>query len=160
MPVPVIMGLIGTYRSGYETAEIVGGILAGISAVMVLMLPVIILSLLNRFLFGKIVCVVNEEGIYLESGLVRYEQIEKIEYNPEPPFQKHSINFTHATVSVKSQGDEPYVFDIFHFPAYALGKIKKYSPETKIKLGKDGRFTILFVTLLPIILGIVVGIIV
>ena len=155
----VIPIVITTLKGSYRPATSAEDIISTIVAIVMLILPWAFLSLLNRFLFGKIVCVVNEEGIHLEGGLVRYEQIEKIEYNPQL-MSRHQRNFTHATVSVKSQGDEPYVFDILHFPVYALGKIKKYSPETKIKLGKDGRFTILFLTLLPIILGIVVGIIV
>ena len=154
----VIGMVLNTLKGSYQPATSAEDIIGAVVAIVMLFLPWAFLSLLNRFLFGKIVCVVNEEGIHLESGLVRYEQIEKIEYNPQIS-SRHQLNFTHATVLVKSQGEEPYVFDILHFPAYALRKIKKYSPETKIKLGKDGRFTILFVTLLPVILGVLVGII-
>ena len=43
-------------------------------------IPFIILSLLNRRYFGKIICVINEDGIHHKDGLTKWDDIVKIEY--------------------------------------------------------------------------------
>lgn len=43
-------------------------------------LPFLILRVLNKHFFGRIICVLNEEGIHHPKGMLKWDAIEKIEY--------------------------------------------------------------------------------
>lgn len=116
------------------------------------------LSLLNRLFFGKIIAVLNDDGIYLENTFLSLGNIQKIEYTPHY-ITKSPNGKTFATFFVKTPENPEYSIDVLHFPLYALFKIKKYNPEIEIKLSKDGIFNIWFCILMPIVLSVIISII-
>ena len=104
-----------------------------------LLVPIIILSLLNRFLFGETVCIANEEGLIIKNRFIPWKYINNITYTPDISSRWH-IRYTYATISIKPNGKSEYSIDILHFPLYGLKKIKKHAPDVKISLGKNSMF--------------------
>ena len=149
----VMLFVMGLKENNLDLAKLVEAISVALISLGVFLAPFIILSLLNRFLFGKIIGVVREDGLLLENDFITWKQIRKITFNPNIS-SRIKASYTYASLFIKS-GTE-YTIDIMHFPMYGLRKIKKYNPEIKIELGKDGLFTILFIALVPTLVSIII----
>lgn len=91
--------------------------------------PFIIASILNRHYFGKIVCVVNEHGIYYEDGFIYWCDIEKIEYTIAT-FGTHN-SYSPCYVEIYTKEKE---ITINHAPLYLLSRAKKLRKDIKVKL--------------------------
>ena len=46
----------------------------------IVLIPLVILSLFNRFLFGKIVCVFDENGLYLDNDMFLWREVKSVSY--------------------------------------------------------------------------------
>lgn len=97
-------------------------------------MPFIVLSVFNRFSFGKIVGVVNQSTLFLDNREIPLNKIEKIVYHPRI-MSRRRISFSYATFVIRLKNSDAEDFDVVHFPIYGLWKIKKYNK--KIKLGCD-----------------------
>ncbi len=117
---------------------------------LVFLFPFFVLSLFNRFLFGKTLAVLGIDGIALENDFVRYDDISEIIFRPRL-LSRNGGGFTYLTLNLKS-GEK---IDIMHFPHYALRKLKKHNPNIKAKTDKYGIFIILFTALFPSVLGVI-----
>ncbi len=111
----------------------------------IFIIPCLVLSVFNRFFFGKIVCVLNEEGINYQDGLIQWHDISCIKYN-----MTHwgKFNFRHASIDVIS-GET--VIRIKSVPIYAISVAKKYYPELKVKMDKMLWILIAILVAVPII---------
>ena len=100
-------------------------------------IPFIILSFLNRRYFGKIICVINEDGIHHKDGLIKWDDIVKIEYEIKLPggVVKKENSFCHAVIHTKKHRTV-----IFHAPIFFISKVKKHKPyitKPKFKLMEE-----------------------
>lgn len=118
--------------------------------------PFIILSIFNRFTFGKILGVINEDTLFLENREIPIKDIVKIIYHPRV-MSRIKISFSYATFIVRSKENELESFDLIHFPIYGLRKLKKYNKDIKLSCDKYIWFLILCPTVLFAILGFLVG---
>ena len=114
--------------------------------------PLLIASLFNRRFFGKIVCVLNEKGVYYLYGqqkrVAKWEEIEEIEYCIRLwPFFMTNRVWCHARL----KGSD---FDVMidQAPMMLLQKARAYDKRVKLRLEKTG---VIFVALSA---GIAVGI--
>ena len=117
--------------------------------------PFLLLSLLNRFFFGKLVCVINDENLVLDDREIPLKNIEKVEYAPQIPFSYRSlrhIDFTYVRIFVRPMFGKVYSVDVLHFPIYGLKKLKQVAPHIKVRWNKS----YLFLVLLPTVLSILV----
>lgn len=111
-------------------------------------IPFIILSFLNRRYFGRIICVVNEDGIHYQDGTVKWEDITKIEYEIELPggtVRKEHL-FCHAVVHTKKEN-----ITLIHAPRYVLSTVKKYRPSMDTGISKNSKWKIGLVILIIVI---------
>lgn len=101
---------------------------------LVLISPDIILSILNRFFFGKTVGVLTHDGIHTENGFFPWDKIKKITYLPKFPSKtaRTPEDFCHATVIINERGNITYETIIPHCPLYAIRKMKKLSSKHNI----------------------------
>ena len=103
-----------------------------------LMLPVILISFLNRFLFGKVICVLNETGIYYLKGnakrVIKWENVNCMEYGIRlwPFFTQ--IDHPFCYVHIIGEGSDEY---INHAPFMLLKQVKKYNNRIKWKFEKQ-----------------------
>ncbi|MBQ8310313.1 MAG: hypothetical protein IJX80_04780 [Clostridia bacterium] len=111
-------------------------------------IPFIILSLLNRRYFGKIICVINEYGIHYKNGMVKWEDITKIEYEIELPggtVKKENL-FCHAVIHTKKQK-----ITLIHAPIFFISKVKKHKPSIDVGVSKNSKWIICFIIALLVI---------
>lgn len=118
-----------------------------------IILPFGIFSALNKSKFGKIVCVMNEKGLYTEKRFVPWEKIKTIKYNDHGSNTISEAMFKHASVEALGVDARPVRFEIIHFPLYGLKVAKKHSPHINIKLSEYQLFMI-FLGLIPTIIAV------
>jgi len=118
----------------------------------ILALPFIVLSILNRYLFGKVVCALCDDGIQLDNTFIKWEKIEKIEYHIELPSRGMFIHkqYNRAVIYTKSK-ETP----IQHAPLYMLRAVRRLCPGIDARVNKSSRnFILIFIGvmfLLPIL---------
>ncbi len=110
----------------------------------VLTSPIWILSLVNRRFFGKIVCVVNDEGIIYRNKTIRWEDIEEIKYQIVLP--SGSSNRDKESSYARIIGSNLDI-KINRAPSMLLGKAKKQNKNIKAALSKS---SILVLTMMPL----------
>lgn len=118
--------------------------------------PIIILSIFNRFSFGKILGVANEDTLFLENREIPTKNIVEIVYHPQVVSRRKTV-FSYATFVVKSNENEIEAFDIIHFPMYGLRAIQKHNKEIKLKCDKYIWFLILCPTVIFAVMGFIFG---
>ena len=94
--------------------------------------PFIVLSIFNRFAFGKILGVTSEDTLFLENRETPIKDITQIVYHPRV-MSKTRAAFSYATFYVSTNENRCESFDVVHFPIYGLRKIKKCNREIKLK---------------------------
>lgn len=149
----IIVILTGLKEQSFDMNEIIDVLLISLEIWSIVLLPFVLLSLLNRFFFGKIVSVFNETGMYLDNHHIAWHHIQRVVYNPRI-WSRFRMRFSYATISVKTQGESEYDIDVMHFPVYGLRKIKKYNPMIESRFGKKSWFTIGSMALLPSIIAL------
>lgn len=120
--------------------------------VLLFFIPLIVLSILNRFVFGRVVCVINQEGVHYEQGVISWDKISNIEYEIELPSRSASRD---RSCFARLLGDELDV-QLIHAPYYFTKRAKKYNSKIKVKFSKGSKFTIRLWALLPLICFVIV----
>lgn len=157
LPMPIVMIAFSELkRNTFDFLEFLKFIPSVFLMWGVIFSPLIVLSLLNRFFFGKIVSVLSIDELIFENDTIKLKDITKIVYSPRVS-GRTSLKYTYATIFVKSGFKEEYSVKITHFPLYGLRKIKKYNSEIEIVLDKRGLFTILFFALVPTIFTVILS---
>lgn len=156
-PMPtVVMIITGLKENSLDLAGMTETVLTALIIWGMFLLPVIVLSVLNRFCFGKIVSVVSDDGLFLENDFIQWKEIKKITFHPRIS-SRVKASYTYATVFVAPAGKTEYSIDVMHFPAYGLRKIKAYAPEINIEFGKAGVAAILFIALMPTFVSVILS---
>ena len=111
------------------------------------LLPLIILSLLNHFCFGEVICVLSNQGMHYAQGLIDWNQIKCAVYHADLPFEVgrgfFCCNELHLTIQ-SSQKEKQIELD--HAPFLLLRKIKKRCPEIPCKMSGLGIAMVLSVS--------------
>ena len=110
----------------------------GVWVCFCLSIPFLILSALNRRMFGKIVCVLNEDGIHYKDGFVRWNEIVKMEYEIDIP-SRTNHQFCRAIVYTSK---EEIVMQ--HAPLFLLSKVKKQNPDIQTGVSKNSKWMVGF----------------
>ena len=122
----------------------------------IFIVPFAVLSIFNRFCFGKILGVVTEDTLFLENREIPVAAIKKIVYHPRI-MSRRSISFSYATLFIRTKANNTEPLDIVHFPIYGLRKIKKYNREIKLGCDKYVWFLILCPTVVAGVMGFLLG---
>ncbi len=94
----------------------------------VLMSPFLILSLMNRLFFGRIACSVNGEGILYGEKMIKWDKIDKIEYEINPSMNAYSKARGENCCFARLIGDDTEV-KILHAPILLMRKCRKYKVD-------------------------------
>ena len=95
----------------------------------ILILPVV-LSVLNRYVFGEIICVLDNVGINYSGGFIRWDSITDIVYVIDFP-DKVSFGCCYARVIGKDIN-----IKIYSAPVFLLLRAKKYNENIKVRYSK------------------------
>ena len=120
-----------------ETYAFPSTFLISVLVCFIFSVPFLILRLLSKHFFGKIVCVLNEEGIYYANkGKLCWDSIEKIEYiiDSKPRYTNDSRK--PWRVIIYTHGGKHVVLE--KAPLHILSSIKKYQKSLDIKLMGTG----------------------
>ena len=90
-----------------------------------------ILSFFNKRYFGKVVCVMNEKGLYTEDRFVSWDRVKAIGYNAHASLTSNTP-YNHAGFDISCEDVGTFSFDLPHFPLYGLNAAKKYAPHAEI----------------------------
>lgn len=158
VPAMIIMGELrkGNFDIWNTIVEMSGATPVMIAMYGVFIGPFVILSIFNRFSFGKILGVITEDTLFLENREIPITDIKKIVYHPRV-ISRRSISFSYATIFVRTKANNMEPFDVVHFPLYGLRKIKKYNETIKLSCDKYIWFLILCPTVISAIIGFLLG---
>ena len=112
-------------------------------------LPWMILRILNKRYFGKIVCVLTDDGIRYDEGFIGWDCISKIEYVIDLPsrYRYDPKRKCRAVVYTENK-----TIILYHAPHSILQSVKKFKPQIKTQMSNGSKWLIAILTLLPIVL--------
>lgn len=116
--------------------------------------PFIILSILNRFLFGEVVSVLDNSTLYINSREIDIKNITEIRYH-SLALSRRYFKPCYATLVLQSLDGGTATVDIKSFPLYGVRLIKKQNPNIKIKLDKKVWFLAFGPTVIFAVLGLI-----
>lgn len=135
LPMPIIALTAKSFKTnGFILSEFLSTVWLCFSVFAVVLSPIIALALLNRFLFGKILCVINNDGIQLENDRIQWQEIKRITYIPE--VFNRGAEYSRVCVTRSRSSGEPVDIVINHFPVYGLQVIKRICPQIEVKFHK------------------------
>ena len=114
--------------------------------------PAIILSIFNRFSFGKILAVVSADTLILKNRNIPINNIIEIIYHPRV-MSRRKISFSYATFVVSSKNNDTKIFDVIHLPLHSLRILKKHNAKIKLSCDKYIWFLIFCPTVLSAVIG-------
>lgn len=114
------------------------------------LLPLLLLSLCNRFFFGRIVCVLDERGIHHADGLVRWEDVKHIDYEIEIK-GRHSNTPCSATVYHKNG----YKIELTGAPLRILFAARRRYKGLEVGLSSTSKFLLILIALAEILLPVI-----
>ena len=120
-------------------------------------LPWIVLAVLNRSYFGKIICILTEDGLHYSDGWIEWNQIWRIEYVFELPGKgvEYSTKKCHAVIYTKS--GEPVV--LLHAPHGILKAAKKFHPQIEAQMATGSKWRIVFILLLLLVIPPIIALV-
>lgn len=119
----------------FDTSELPSTLWTSIWVCFCFSIPFLILRMLNKHFFGRIICVLTKEGIHYAKGMLHWETVEKIEY----VFASKPGN-----VILYTQGGMHVVLN--NAPLHLLSRIRKHNKGLEIKI--SGVSSLLSVVLL------------
>ncbi|MBR6793411.1 MAG: hypothetical protein IKM48_03505 [Clostridia bacterium] len=155
IPAGPVMLIMMEFRNGNFNvlkylAEMAGGFPMVAVIYAVLIGPFVILSVLNRFCFGKVVGVVDHSTLFLKDRKVDINKITKIVYHPK-------LNCCYATLFVQNRDGGTTGLDVKHFPLYGVLRIKRQNPSIKLGFDKYIWFLLLCPSVLFAMIGLLFG---
>lgn len=155
-----------------EKIEDMASLMVALLFLAVPLLPLIVLSILNRFYFGRVVCVLNEKGLYFADGfidediffkaegnvrMIRWEHIRKVAYDPDGfRFSRHTSGCKNCAYITTKPYKKEIVAELNHVPFMLLRKMKKYCPNAKYGFTGWGWVIIGIFALIPTVIPIFV----
>ena len=104
-----------------------------IGSVLIVFLPLISASFLNRLFYGKLICVLTDKGIEYDGGLILWKNIERIEFEYDFPHMMWKQQFCKTHI-ITSSG----TITLMHAPYFLLAKAKKYKADITTSLSREG----------------------
>ena len=140
--VPYCTFIFSLYSGNFDLSNWLSDLLVSVEVCLILAIPFIILSVLNQRYFGKIICVINEDGIHYKDGMIKWGDITKIEYEIELPGGaiKKENRFCHAVIYTRKEK-----INLIHAPMFFISKVKKYQPSLDAKVSKNSKWMIGFI---------------
>ncbi len=130
----------------FEIIEYIKSIRTAFALITAVLLPFVILSLLNRFCFGKTLCVLNDDGLHFSDGCIKWNEIKEMHYNMTSLSKYH---FSPAFVTVICGNKEIKLNSV---PLFLFKYVKKYNPDIKIKKDNTVFFIVAVITAISIFL--------
>ncbi len=155
--VPLLMLLIDLQKNNFVFSKWIGNVFTTIFLTLDFCLPLILLSVLNRYCFGRIVCVLDDRGIHYREGFIKWEDVNSIEYfiSNQRRYSYDPFRSCRAVIYTDKGS-----ISLLHAPFYILASIKKIKPNIPSGMSRSSKFRIIllaillyvFVVIFPVIL--------
>ncbi len=76
----IIIAIEDIHNHQFYWAEYLQNIWIALGVLSICLLPLVVLSILNIFFFGRIVCVIDQTGIYYENRFLKWSDITEMRY--------------------------------------------------------------------------------
>ena len=119
-------------------------------------LPLFLLSVCSKFIFGKTIAVVEQKGLYLDNTFIPWEDIKSVEYNATH-FSRFNFRAAYITITVAPVRKREYVVEVSNFTLYGLKKLKKHLPNQTVRWAKGELPLTIFIALLPTIIFLLIA---
>ena len=119
-------------------------------------LPLFLLSVCSKFIFGKTIAVVEQKGLYLDNTFIPWEDIKSVEYNATH-FSRFNFRAAYITITVAPVRKREYVVEVSNFTLYGLRKLKKHLPNQTVRWAKGELPLTIFIALLPTIIFLLIA---
>ncbi len=116
-----------------------------VSPFVVVYFLMVIMSFLNSKFFGRIVCVLADDGIYTNQAFISYDDIDDVEYIAVLP-KKYGVAYNYATINSRQK-----FYFLPHAPRIILNRIKKRNSLIKTKLVLRDLYLSLIVAVIMIV---------
>ena len=150
--IPYLITVFSLAMGKYEQYALPSTLKSTVLVCGVFSLPFWILRALNKRFFGKIICVLNEEGIHHPKGMLKWDAIEKIEYALDAkPRYKSDPSSAFRAIVYYAQGTKHLVLE--KVPISILSRIKKYRKDVDARIEGVASFlpTVLILSAIVII---------
>ncbi|MBR2907098.1 MAG: hypothetical protein IKC26_03540 [Clostridia bacterium] len=119
-------------------------------------LPLLLLSVCSKYIFGKTIAVVEQKGLYLENAFIPWEDIKAVEYNAT---RASRLNFRAAyiTVTVAPAGKREFRVEVSGFTLYGLRQLKKHLPRRAVRWAKGELAFTIVLALLPTVIFLLIA---
>lgn len=165
MIVNVCLVLVFQSGTAEEKLDVLATLILVLLCLAAVLVPLIVLSILNRFCFGRVVCVLNEKGLTFADGfidediffkaegnvrMIKWEHIRKVAYEPDGiHFRAHGSRCRNCAYITTKPYKKEVVAELNHVPFFLLRKMKKYCPDAKYGFTGVGWFIVVTCALLP-----------
>lgn len=131
--IPYFITVFSLAVGNHEQYELSSTFETSVLVCVIFSLPFLILRVLNKLFFGRIVCVFNEEGIHHPKGMLKWKAVEKIEYAIDSkPRYKSDPAKAFRLIVYYAQGTKHLVLE--KFPISLLSRIKKHRKDIDIRI--------------------------
>ena len=124
--------------------------------IAVLILPLFLLSVCSKFVFGKTIAVVEPKGLYLDNVFIPWEDIKAVEYNAMH-FSRFNFRAAYITINVAPAGKREFSVEVSSFTLYGLRQLRKHLPPQTVRWAKGGLPLTIFLALLPTIIFLLIA---
>lgn len=119
-------------------------------------LPLFILSVCSKFIFGKTIAVVEQKGLYLDNTFIPWEEIKAVEYNATH-FSRFNFRAAYITITVSPSRKRDYIVEVSNFTLYGLRKLKTHLPPKTVRWAKGELPLTIFIALLPTVIFLLIA---
>ncbi|MBE6543735.1 MAG: hypothetical protein E7675_04990 [Ruminococcaceae bacterium] len=143
--VPLLMLLIDIQEHKFVFSNWLSNVFICFGVMLILSFPLILLSILNRHCFGRIVCVLDDKGIHYREGFIKWEDINSIEYfiSNQRRYSYDPFRSCRAVIYTDKGS-----ISLLHSPFYILASIKKIKPNIPSGMSRSSKFRIIFLAIL------------
>ncbi len=118
--------------------------------IMAFVLPLFLLSVCSKYIFGKTIAVVEQKGLRLDNTFIPWEDIKAVEYKATL-FSRFNFRAACIRITVAPARKREYRIEVPNFTLYGLRKLKKHLPPQTVRWAKGELPLTIFLAFLPTI---------
>ena len=119
-------------------------------------LPLFLLSVCSKFIFGKTIAVVEQKGLHLDNVFIPWEDIKSVEYKATH-FSRFNFRAAYITITVSPSRKRDYIVEVSNFTLYGLRKLKTHLPPKNVRWAKGELPLTIFIALLPTVIFLLIA---
>lgn len=130
------------HRGTFDWAKLWPELVDALPLMLGVLVPCAVLSVLNRLLFGEVICVLNERGLHHRNGCIKWSHIQSMTFHVtyfsgRIRFSFHSGSWNRGFIPAHTEVEcTTGLVSIESAPLYMLWEVKKFNPDIKTTMNK------------------------